>query len=100
MRLYCNAYRLRAGAKLGALEEFVREDVRGGMGARGSGARSRRGQRGGGTASCANSSILCAKAFYRNASRVKAATLCAKGGGAPLHHAPLIFTLARNPEDL
>lgn len=34
MRLYCNAYRLRAGAKLGALEEFVREDVRGGSGGR------------------------------------------------------------------
>ena len=34
MRLYCNAYRLRAGAKLGALEEFVREDVRGRGGGR------------------------------------------------------------------
>lgn len=97
---YCNAYRMRAGAKLGAREEFVREHVRGGMGARGGGARSRRGRRGGGgTASCANSSILCAKAVYESASRVKATTLCAKGGGAPFRYAPLIFTFARNPED-
>lgn len=87
MRLYCNAYRLRAGAKLGALEEFVREDVRGGSGG------------GGGTASSANLSTLSAKAVYENASRVKAATLCAKGGGASFHYVSLVFTLARNPED-
>ena len=96
---YCNAYRMRAGAKLGALEEFVREHERDGTGARGGGARSGRGRRGGGTASCANSSILCAKAVYESASRVKATTLCAKGGGAPFRYAPLIFTFARNPED-
>lgn len=96
---YCNAYRMRAGAKLGAREEFVREHVRGGMGARGGGARSRRGQRGGEIASSANLSALSAKAVYESASRVKATTLCAKGGGAPFRYAPLIFTFARNPED-
>lgn len=93
MRLYCNAYRLRAGAKLGALEEFVREDVRG----RGGGGRRAAGRR-----NRFERKLVSFKREGRLRKRFacKSDNFMREGRGASFHYAPPIFTLARNLEDL